>query len=80
MYRGSSCFITPQRQSCGARSVKCERLELILFKLRHYPLIEWFDADEMLAAMHDELADGDLSSFVKRIADDCISLVRFIAI
>jgi hypothetical protein len=30
--------------------------------------------------MHDELADGDLSSFVKRIADDCISLVRFIAI
>jgi hypothetical protein len=31
------------------------------------PLTEWFHADEMLSAVHEELADGDLSSFVKRI-------------
>ena len=38
------------------------------------------DADQMLTAMHDELAHGDLLALCQRIAEDDIAFVRVITI
>ena len=38
------------------------------------------DADQMLAPIHDELADGDLASLLHRFADDGIALVRLVTV
>ena len=43
--------------------------------VEHQPTTECFYADQMLAAVHDELADRNLPGLLQRIADDRIALV-----